>query len=300
MTDVTAVPWKDPRRLLQAHGLHAKRRFSQNFLCNPQVTDRIAGALAIQGAEPERHPVLELGPGLGSLTGRLLARGYPVYAVEPDPDMRRVLAAEYSAPMDQGQLQVEDGDATALDYGRWSERLGGPMHVMGNLPYGITGGIFRQLCDLGDDCRTWVRSCTFMIQREVADRLCAAAGTRSYGALTVFVRRLFLVRPLFDVGPGNFVPRPKVTSCVVQLHPREVPLSPMPPTLEALIRAVFQGRRKTLRNTLRTMGIPPGHIPTLFSGLGPSDGNLDERVRGETLTVEQLHRIAERVDADQS
>jgi 16S rRNA (adenine1518-N6/adenine1519-N6)-dimethyltransferase len=161
--------------------------------------------------------VVELGPGLGTLTGALLRAGGRVIGVERDPDMLRVLAAEFG-----GQpVELVPGDAAELDYGELAARAGGPLSVAGNLPYAVTGAILRNLID----ARARLERVVVMVQREVRDRLVAAPGGADFGALTVFTTAAFEVHTVLRLRPGAFHPPPKVESAVVQLTPRAVPLA---------------------------------------------------------------------------
>lgn len=269
--------WEDPRRVLSRHGLAPKRSFSQNFL----ISERIVRAI-VQACElgPAAH-VVELGPGCGTLTQSLAAACARVYAVERDPDMLRVLEAE----TDPQRVQLVRGDAKHVDL----KTLGGgsPITVAGNLPYAITGAILRQLIEHSE----LVVRAVLMVQREVRDRLVAAAGTPEYGALTVFAQQMFRVETVVHVPRTAFHPPPKVTSSVVKLTPLASPRAPRSPTFEAVVRAAFQARRKTLRKALsQRFG-----AERAASALQAAE--LDGQRRGETLEIEEFARLASALDA---
>jgi len=267
--------WEDPRRVLARHGLAPKRSFSQNFLISESAVTRIAEAVAPSPGER----VVELGPGLGTLTGALLRAGADVVAVEQDRAMIAVLAAEFPTP----RLRVREGDAATLDYAALTAELGvARIAVAGNLPYAVTGGILRTLTH----ARALLSRAVVMVQREVRDRLLAAPGTGEYGALTVFVQGAFTVTPVVNVPPGAFHPAPKVASAVVKLVPLAVPRAEETPALRAVVRAVFDARRKTLRNALgRAFGSDAA--TRALDALG-----IDPQRRGETLSVEQFAALA--------
>jgi 16S rRNA (adenine1518-N6/adenine1519-N6)-dimethyltransferase len=269
----------DPRDLLRKHGLQPKRSFSQNFLVQPRATARIADAAAALGVH-----VVELGPGLGTLTHALLARGCTVVAVELDRDMVRVLTEELgSSP----RLEIRLGDAAKFDFTAYSAVCGSKLVVTGNLPYQATGAILRQVAAH----RRALEGAVMMVQREVRDRLEAQPGTASYGALTVFVRAGFEVDTVCRLKPGSFHPPPKVESAVVRLTPRRSPLAEETPAFRAVVRAAFQMRRKTLRNALRAAGSPERAEESARRA------GIDLGRRGETLSVEEFSRLATHWDA---
>jgi 16S rRNA (adenine1518-N6/adenine1519-N6)-dimethyltransferase len=267
--------WEDPRRVLARHGLAPKRSYSQNFLISESAVLRIAEAVA--PAPGER--VVELGPGLGTLTGALLRAGADVVAIEQDRAMIAVLAAEFPTP----RLRVREGDAATVDYAALAAELGvSQLAVAGNLPYAVTGGILRTLTL----ARAQLSRAVVMVQREVRDRLLAAPGTGEYGALTVFVQGAFAVTPVVSVPPGAFHPAPKVASAVVKLVPLAVPRAEETPALRSVVRAVFDARRKTLRNAL-------GRVYGSARALHALDAlRVDPQRRGETLAVEQFAALA--------
>jgi 16S rRNA (adenine1518-N6/adenine1519-N6)-dimethyltransferase len=271
---MTAPDFEDPRALLARHGLRPKRGYSQNFLISRSAVEAIARAAVTRPDEP----VIELGPGLGTLTAALLRAGARVIAIERDPDMLRVLQAELGACA----LELRRDDAASLDYQALARELGGRVSVAGNLPYAITGAILRNLgAQRGALARVVV-----MVQREVRDRLQAAPATAEYGALTVFSRALFEIETVLRLPPGAFHPRPKVHSAVVQLVPRAAPLAEQTPSFQRVVRAAFQGRRKTLRNALAAVYGAPAAERAL------ERANIDSKRRGETLSVEEFATLA--------
>ena len=270
------MTFEDPRKVLARHGLTPKRSFSQNFLCAPWAVAAIAEATE---AKPN-STLIELGPGCGTLTRALLDRGTKVIAFERDPRMREVLAQEFA---DQ-DLQTRQGDAAQLDYVALKRELGVALRVVGNLPYAITGAILRQLI-VG---YTTLHSAVVMVQREVADRLLSDPGSGSYGALTVFASNVFEIDKVIQVSKGAFFPPPKVDSTVIRLRPRSQPLAIPDTHFEAVVRAAFQGRRKTLRNAIAKLALAEGTTSeTLLSR-----ANIDQGLRGERLHVTEFGHLA--------
>lgn len=266
-------PWEDPRRVLARHGLAPKRGFSQNFLVSKHVVDAIVAALAPGPGET----VVELGPGLGTLTAALLRAGARVIAIDADRDMLAVLAQELGRVP---TFRAQHGDATEVVL----EQLvpGERVAVAGNLPYAVTGGIFRNLVA---QHRSVARA-VLMVQREVRDRLLAPAGIKSYGALTVFTRAVYDASSVCLVPAGSFHPPPRVDSAVIALVPRAAPIDAGRRGFERTVRAAFEARRKTLRNALLRIE-PAARVDAALAHAGIDGGR-----RGETLSVEEFDTLA--------
>jgi len=270
---VTPQPWdrwEDPRRVLARHGLRPSRRHSQNFLTSKSVVEDIAAAV-LEEASPGCE-VLEIGPGVGTLSAELVRRGARVTAIEKDPRMLQLLEKEFG---ELDALRVVSGDAVALRIDAW---IPVPGRVAGNLPYAITGVILRRLVEQ----RRCVQRAALMVQREVRDRLTAAPGTKAYGAPTVFVQNVYEVADVCSVPPGAFHPPPKVHSSVIVLRPRHAPRAKDDTTFTQLVRAAFGQRRKTLRNALRA-AFDRERVEAALARCGIDGGR-----RGETLTVEEF------------
>jgi 16S rRNA (adenine1518-N6/adenine1519-N6)-dimethyltransferase len=261
---VSAPEWEDPRAVMRRHGLAPKRSFSQNFLVARAIVDKIAAALELA----EGDLAVELGPGLGTLTSALLRQGARVIAIERDRDMIEVLHRELGE-----RVEIREGDAASVDLAAIA-REHGPFALAGNLPYAITGAIFRNLTTH----HRAVKRAVVMVQREVAERLVAHPGTKEYGAPTVFAQAVFHVERVIRVPAGAFHPAPRVDSAVLRLVPREVPRAEETEAFRAIVHAAFGTRRKTLRNALKRIG---AEAAIELAGI---DGGL----RGEALTVEEL------------
>ena len=272
------------RALLQRHGFRFSKSLGQNFLCAGWVPERTAEA-----AELGRDTgVLEIGPGAGCLTRELSLRAGKVLCIERDESLCGVLSETLAGCKN---VTVVFGDALKLDLvSLVREELAGckKLAVCANLPYAITTPLLTKLTDTG--C---FRRITVMVQREVAQRICAREGTAEYGAFTVLIQWRCRAEMLFDVPPQCFVPAPKVTSTVICLDRRETP--PCPVRDEALmfriVRAAFNQRRKTLVNAL-SGGLDglfdKTRIAAAIAGVG-----LDERVRGEALSLSQFAALAD-------
>jgi 16S rRNA (adenine1518-N6/adenine1519-N6)-dimethyltransferase len=262
------------RDLLRKYDLAPKRSFSQNFLIQPAAIAKIADAAAALGDE-----IVELGAGLGALTYALLERGCRVLAVELDRDMVRVLEGELGKAVG---LEIVQADAANFDFSAHSKRCASKLVIAGNLPYQSTGAILRQVIAH----RSVLTGAVLMVQREVRDRLVASAGTKEYGALTVFTRAAFEVATVCRLRPGAFYPPPDVESAVVRLIPRTEALAEETDAFRAVVRAAFQARRKTLRNALRALGDAPRAEHALEAA------GIDATRRGETLSIEEFATLA--------
>lgn len=235
-------PRLDPlevRRTLRREGLRASHARSQNFLADPDVLDTI---LDLSEAAAGTR-VLEIGPGLGILTGGLLAAGAEVTAVELDRSLVGYLHEQLAAPIEDGRLRLIEGDALDLEL---PDLLPPPYRVVANLPYHITSPILHRLLERAPRPERLV----LMVQAEVADRIAAAPGRMSY--LSVFVQHHAAVRVALRVPPEAFEPAPRVSSAVVVLEPHAS--RALPPEREealwGLVQSGFRERRKMLRNVL--------------------------------------------------
>lgn len=267
--------------LLNRHGFRFSKAMGQNFLTAAWVPERIAAEAAPDG----RTGVLEVGPGIGCLTAELSRTAQKVVAVELDERLRPILAETLSGC---ANVELIFGDVLKLDLPALvRERFAGLRPVVcANLPYNVTSPLLAAFLEAG--C---FEEITVMIQREVAHRLCARAGTADYGAFTVFTQWYAEPEILFDVPPGCFLPAPKVTSSVVRLRVRET--KPAAVTDEklffAVVRAAFNQRRKTLVNALGSglAGFDKETVTAAVTRCG-----FDPRIRGEALDIAGFAAIA--------
>jgi 16S rRNA (adenine1518-N6/adenine1519-N6)-dimethyltransferase len=273
----------DPRRVLARHGLRAKKSWGQNFLHDRNVVARIVAAV---GASAD-DVVVEIGAGLGTLTGALAgAEPAPrqVLAIERDPDMQSVLAAELG---DERVVTVVSADATTFDFVGACRSAGRPLLVVGNLPYQIASALVLALVEAG--ARGAITRAIVMVQREMAQRIVAPPGSRTYGRLTVAVAQHAEARILFHVRPGSFHPAPAVTSTVLSLAPRARALAPVRDAalFEEVVKQAFATRRKMLRRALA----PAFGEETTARALAESA--IAGTKRAEELSVADFARLAD-------
>ena len=272
------------REVIAAYGLAARKSLGQNFLLDLNLTRRIARA----GGPLSGAHVVEIGPGPGGLTHALLLEGADhVTAIERDA--RVVPALAEIAEAVPGRLTVVEGDALAFDYAALAAAA--PVRVVANLPYNIGTPLLVGWLS-AEPWPPWWASLTLMFQREVADRIVAAPGTKAFGRLAVIAQWRAEPRLLFEVGPRAFTPAPKVTSAVVRLEPKP-DAEPLPVrAVEAVTAAAFGQRRKMLRASLRSLWPQPEPI---LERLG-----IDPSARAEQLPVEAFLRMAEAFAASES
>jgi 16S rRNA (adenine1518-N6/adenine1519-N6)-dimethyltransferase len=267
----------DPlREVIRRHDLRAKKSLGQNFLLDLNLTTRIARA-----AEPlENVTVIEIGPGPGGLTRALLALGARrVVAIERDA--RALAALAEIAARYPGRLDVVSGDA--LETG--IPALLGPerARIVANLPYNIATALLVNWLT-AEPWPPWYDSMVLMFQREVAERIVARVGDKSYGRLGVLAGWRTEAKILFDVAPSAFVPPPKVTSSVVRLTPRPVPLACDAAALQRVTEAAFGQRRKMLRQSLKSLGVD---AIALLDAAG-----IEPTARAEEIAVEGFVDLA--------
>lgn len=265
--------------------IRAKKSLGQHFLYDKNILTKMVRA----GNVVPELPVLEIGPGPGELTRALLNKGCFVLAVETDRDMVEHLQTEFSAEIKNRQLELIKGDILRED---WSKLLSGnkPWQVVGNIPYNIsTEIIFRFL-----EQRTRCEFGMFMVQKEVAERICAKSGSKTYGVLSIAVQLATRPRMLFSVGRKSFVPPPKVDSSIIYMECGEAPFPPeaMAPTM-SLVKTSFQQRRKTLKNALLRAEWAPDVIDIALTQLG-----ISPSARPETLSPKDWVSLASFGPAD--
>jgi 16S rRNA (adenine1518-N6/adenine1519-N6)-dimethyltransferase len=232
--------------LLDAHGLQPKRSLGQNFLADPNTARRIVALAEL----PAAAPVLEIGPGLGSLTLALLDAGHDVVALELDDRLAEVLRAVVvdAAPGAAARVRIEHDDAMTADLAALLAPVPSPRACVSNLPYNVAVPVVVRLLEQADA----IERILVMVQREVGERLAAGPGDPQYGAVSVKVDYFAEAQVVGLVPPTVFVPRPKVESALVRLRRRSAPPVSVPSAddLFALVRAGFAQRRKMLRRSL--------------------------------------------------
>ncbi|MGB0957363.1 MAG: 16S rRNA (adenine(1518)-N(6)/adenine(1519)-N(6))-dimethyltransferase RsmA [Litorivicinus sp.] len=250
----------------------ARKRFGQNFLTDQRVLDQIQAAIGIR---PGQH-LVEVGPGLGALTRRLTAADC-LTLIELDRDLAAGLRGDYGE-------QVVEGDALFVDLDAIAARSELDLRLVGNLPYNVGTALVLRFLAWGG-----ARDMTFMLQKEVVQRLCAQVGDRHYGRLAIVTACYARAEYLFDVPPTAFDPPPKVDSAIVRLTPIDDPgfsVTSMD-KLEQVTQAAFSQRRKTLRNSLKLL---LDHAT--LEGLG-----IDPSQRAETLSPLEFARISNHLSA---
>lgn len=263
--------------ILKTFGIHTSKKLGQNFLISEHVVDDIVAAAGLTAGDS----VLEIGPGIGTLTQALAETGAKITAVELDRRLVDVLGKTLEG---YENVRVVHGDILKIDL---QELMGdGPYKVVANLPYYITTPIIMGLLEQ----RLPVTRLVTMVQKEVAERMVAAPGGKDYGALSVAVQYYTEAKIEFIVPPSSFIPAPAVESAVISCAVR-----PAPPVAvkseEAFFRVVkgaFAQRRKTLANALKSAGLPAGSLPEILAAAG-----VDGIRRGETLSIAEFAAVAD-------
>ncbi|HEX7686655.1 MAG TPA: 16S rRNA (adenine(1518)-N(6)/adenine(1519)-N(6))-dimethyltransferase RsmA [Burkholderiaceae bacterium] len=250
-----------------------RKRFGQHFLTATDVIERIVRAIDPRPGER----LVEIGPGLGAMTIPLRARCDALTVVELDRDLAARLRQ-------RGDLDVVESDVLKVDFAALADRLGGPIRVVGNLPYNISSPILFHLIAAAPRVVDQV----FMLQKEVVDRMAAGPGGKDFGRLSVMLQWRYEIEHLFDVAPDAFDPPPKVDSAIVAMRPRpaEVAARADPVLLGELVAVAFSQRRKILRNTLGKWLDERGF-----------DGTFDVQRRAEEVPVDEYLALARAVKA---
>lgn len=276
LTDISYV-----RDVLSRNGFTFSKALGQNFLINPSVCPKMAelcGAGETVGA-------IEIGPGAGVLTSELAKVSHKVVAIELDKRLLPVLDETLS---EHDNVKVINGDVMKIDLRELiaEEFGGGEVVICANLPYYITSPVIMRVLEQ----RLPINSLTVMVQKEAADRICAAPGTRESGAISAAVHYYSEPELLFKVSKGSFMPAPKVDSAVIRLNIRREPPVNVPD--EAMffrvVRAAFCQRRKTLSNSLSSgLSMPKAEVGEVLSRAG-----ISPTARAEEMTMEDFARIA--------
>ncbi len=267
------------KALLKERGLSPNKQLGQNFLVDTNMINKIADAAEVTKADA----VLEIGPGLGALTQELSERAGSVVAVEIDSGLAQALETTL---LGRENITVIHADFLKCDLAELHHALGGgSFKVAANLPYYITTAIIMRILESG---LPYV-SMSFLVQKEVADRMAAFPGTKSYGSLSIAVQYYTNVQVVLSVPRGCFLPPPGVDSVVVRLTARPPKVAvPKVEDFFRITRAAFAMRRKTLANNLaQGLGIGKDRAQQLIRA-----ANLPENVRGEELSLEQFAEIA--------
>lgn len=267
--------YEETQILLNQYGLRANRKLGQNFLINQQIIDDIVRKSGIT----EDDTVLEIGPGLGSLTKALLSTAKRVIAVELDDNMVNVLKNRFN----QENLEIINNDILKIDLKDLTNKYG-KIKVVANLPYYITTPIIMKLLEEEYD----IESITVMVQKEVGERLCAEPGSKDFGAITIGVNYYTKAKIIIDVPKDNFMPVPEVDSCVIKLDILEEPPVKIKDKKKffRLVKAGFSQRRKTINNSLASGEFKKEEILVVLEKL-----HLDPKLRAENLSIQDFANI---------
>ncbi len=272
-------------RVLEKYNFNFQKKYGQNFLIDSHILDAI-----LDGAEITKDDcVLEIGPGIGTMTQRLCGRARFVIAVEIDKNLIPILndtLSEYDNKL------IINEDVLKVDIKELCEKYnaGKPIKVVANLPYYITTPIIMGLFE----SRVPLESITIMVQKEVADRMKVGPGTKDYGALSLAVQFYSKPEVILNVSANCFIPRPNVDSAVIKLSllTEKIPVKDEA-FMFSLIRASFNQRRKTLVNGLTNAGINGVTKEAVLSAL--NEMGISETIRGEALTLEQFALLADTI-----
>ena len=275
---------KNTIEVIQRYGFAFRKKYGQNFLIDTRVLDKIIAAAGVTRDDT----VLEIGPGIGTMTQCLAEAAGQVIAVEIDDNLIPILKETLA---DYSNITIINEDILKVDIRRLAHEAGGgrPIKVVANLPYYITTPIIMGLFESGAE----IDNITVMVQKEVAERMSAGPGSKDYGALSLAVQYYAEPYLVANVPQNCFIPRPNVGSAVIRLtRHREPPVKVADPALMfKLIRASFGHRRKTLQNGLNNspeLSFSKEQIAAAIGSLG-----VPAAIRGEALTLEQFARLAD-------
>jgi len=235
-----------------------RKRFGQNFLVDDQIINRIISTI-----NPKNNEIIvEIGPGKGALTLPILEHLDHLNVIEIDRDLVSLLNSAQ-----QDKLTIFEADALQFDFNQFPQKI----RVIGNLPYNISSPLLFHLLDF----REQIIDMTFMLQKEVVDRIVATHGNKTYGRLSVMMQAFFEVESMFVVPKESFEPQPKIESAILYLKTRTEPLVKNPKLLEEIVKIAFSQRRKTLKNCLKSI-------------INQSQTEIDLSQRAEMLSIENF------------
>ena len=266
----------ETQMLLNQYGLRANKKLGQNFLINQDIIDSIIDKAEITSNDT----VLEIGPGLGSLTKALLQNAKKVIVVELDENMVQVLKSRFG----DERLEIIHGDILKLDLNEITEKYG-KIKVVANLPYYITTPIVMKLLEEEYE----IESITVMVQKEVGERLCAKAGDRELGAITIGVNYYSKAKIIIDVPKDNFLPAPEVDSCVIRMDILKEPSVKLvdKKSFFRLVKAAYSQRRKTINNSLASGEFSKEEVLEVLNML-----QIDTKLRAENLSIQDFANIS--------
>ncbi|MDW8802439.1 16S rRNA (adenine(1518)-N(6)/adenine(1519)-N(6))-dimethyltransferase RsmA [Clostridium sp. A1-XYC3] len=264
--------------IVEKYGFRFSKSLGQNFLIDNSVLMDIVNSANVT----EEDTVIEIGPGVGTLTRELLKKAKKVYAIELDSDLIPILTEELK---EFDNFELIHKDALKVNF---NEIIGGEKNVklVANLPYYVTTPIISRLLNGGYN----FDSLTIMIQKEVGERIAAEPDTKEYGSLSILVQYYCDIEVIRKVSPGSFVPRPKVDSIVLRLDKLKNPRVDVKDKdlFFKIVRNSFNMRRKTLWNALKSLKLPKETMETAFS-----NAEIDPKRRGETLSLAEFGRLSD-------
>ncbi len=252
--------------LMKHSGLTFNKRFGQNFLIDKNIIEKIVDTVDIKPGEQ----VLEIGPGIGAITGEILSRGADLSVVEIDRGFVEILKNNFE------HINIIEGDILKVDLSFVKDKV----KIVGNLPYYITTPIIMHFLE----SEIPFESLTFMMQKEVGERIAASVGTKEYGVLSVIAQMLSEVTLEFSVSPNSFVPKPNVDSIVVTFRRKEVAFDK--DSVIKVIKAAFSSRRKTLKNSLSN------HFDKSLVREALESAGIDPTIRAERLVLDDFINIS--------
>ena len=276
----TSPEFPGPARLLRRYGLRAKKSLGQNFLVDLNLARKIVSLADL----PPEGVVVELGVGLGTLTLALAEKARRVIGYELDETLLEILKNEGFLPEN---VELRHGDILSLDYRALAQELGQRLLLFGNLPYYLSSRLLYKLFEE----REAVEQAVFMFQKEVAERLTASPGSKTYGPLSVLLSLAADVDWLLTLSPAHFHPRPEVSSAVLKIRFHPEPL-PHEETLKRLLKAAFANRRKKLAKNLQALGLSKKEAEEMLAEVG-----LKPEVRAEEVPPKTFLELAARISS---
>ena len=270
---------KNLKEILDQNGFSMQKKFGQNFLINPDARKKLIDCLDIN----ENTKVWEIGPGLGAMTSEILERGADLTVFEIDRGFISLISEFFKPYAEKNKFRIIEGDVLK----NWKKELekGKPDRLFGNLPYNIAASI------IADTIENHIRfdKCVFTVQKEVAQRMCAKAGSEDYSSFSVLCNWAYDIKPVLDLNGNNFWPKPNVDSRAVIMTPKEnFPCCKEPEHFCKLQRALFSSRRKNVRNNLT------GFIKNNDKALEYlKKAQIDPTLRAEVLSLEQILHLSD-------
>lgn len=270
---------KNLKEILDQNGFSMQKKFGQNFLINPDARKKLIDCLDIN----ENTKVWEIGPGLGAMTSEILERGADLTVFEIDRGFISLISEFFKPYAEKNKFRIIEGDVLK----NWKKELEKekPDRLFGNLPYNIAATI------IADTIENNIRfeKCLFTVQKEVAQRMCAKAGSEDYSSFSVLCNWAYDIKPVLDLNGNNFWPKPNVDSRAVMMTPKEnFPCCKEPEHFCKLQRALFSSRRKNVRNNLT------GFIKNNDKALEYLEkAQIDPTLRAEVLSIEQILHLSD-------